>query len=425
MTLKFRILAGSALAVLLSTGAASAETLSDAISSAIQSNPQLDTQRVASEIARESLEQARAGGRTTVSVGASAGYQYTDTNSPFSLNNGDSGSLSAQVQATKPIYTGGRVSAGVRQARAGIDAADAQYAGAEQDLILQVITAYMDLRRDRETVAIRQNNVDVAAEQERAAKDRFEVGVVTRTDVSLSTANLEGARAALAIAEAALEASNVNYSFLTGLTPGELAPPPPVPPLPASLEEATRIGLENNPDMIAARHNERAANEAIEAAKAQGRPTVNLVGTAQSQEGYYSSRDVTQSSVSGVIQGSIPIVTGGLVKSQTKSARLRRDQARRQIDSLDRSIRAQVASAWYGYDATLRSIEASKRQVEAAEIAYDGAKEELAVGVRTTLDVLDQEQQLFEARLSLVQSERNAYVAAHQLLRATGQLTQP
>jgi len=425
MTLKFRILAGSALAALLSTGAASAETLSDAISSAIQSNPQLDTQRVATEIARESLEQARAGGRTTVSVGASAGYQYTDTNSPFSLNNGDSGSLSAQVQATKPIYTGGRISAGVRQARAGIDAADAQYAGAEQDLILQVVTAYMDLRRDRETVAIRQNNVDVAAEQERAAKDRFEVGVVTRTDVSLSTANLEGARAALASAEAALEASNANYSFLTGLTPGELAPPPPVPPLPASLEEATRIGLENNPDMIAARHNERAANEAIEAAKAQGRPTVNLVGTAQSQEGYYSSRDVTQSSVSGVIQGSIPIVTGGLVKSQTKSARLRRDQARRQIDSLDRSIRAQVASAWYGYDATLRSIEASKRQVEAAEIAYDGAKEELAVGVRTTLDVLDQEQQLFEARLSLVQSERNAYVAAHQLLRATGQLTQP
>ena len=219
MTLKFRILAGSALAALLSTGAASAETLSDAISSAIQSNPQLDTQRVATEIARESLEQARAGGRTTVSVGASAGYQYTDTNSPFSLNNGDSGSLSAQVQATKPIYTGGRISAGVRQARAGIDAADAQYAGAEQDLILQVVTAYMDLRRDRETVAIRQNNVDVAAEQERAAKDRFEVGVVTRTDVSLSTANLEGARAALASAEAALEASNANYSFLTGLTP--------------------------------------------------------------------------------------------------------------------------------------------------------------------------------------------------------------
>jgi outer membrane protein len=160
------------------------------------------------------------------------------------------------------------------------------------------------------------------------------------------------------------------------------------------------LGLDANPDMIAARHQERAAMEAIEAAKAQARPTVNLVGTAQTQYSTFESRNVQQSSVSGVVQGSIPIVTGGLVKSQTKAARLRRDQARRQIDALDRSIRAQVASAWYGYDATLRAIEASKRQVDAAEIAYDGAKEELSVGVRTTLDVLNQEQQLFEARLA-------------------------
>ncbi|MEZ5985295.1 MAG: TolC family protein [Hyphomonas sp.] len=206
---------------------------------------------------------------------------------------------------------------------------------------------------------------------------------------------------------------------------GRPAPPPPAPLLPESLEQAIMQGLDANPDMIAARHSERAAMEAIEAAKAQGRPTVNLVGTAQTAYSSYETRNVQQSSVSGVVQGSIPIVTGGLVKSQTKAARLRRDQARRQIDSLDRSIRAQVASAWYGYDATLRAIEASKRQVDAAEIAYDGAKEELAVGVRTTLDVLNQEQQLFEARLALVQAERDAYVAAHQLLRATGQLTQP
>jgi outer membrane protein len=425
MTLKFRILAGSALAGLLVTGSASAETLGDAVSSAILSNPQLESQRVESDIARESLEQARAGGRTTVTVGGSAGYQYTDTNSPFSVNNGDSGSFSTQVQAIKPIYTGGRVSAGVRQAKAGISAADAQFDASVQDLILQVITAYMDVRRDRETVSIRQNNVEVSSEQLRAAEDRFEVGVVTRTDVSLARANFEGTRASLAGAEAALETSLANYSFLTGLTPGDLAPPPAVPTLPATLEQATQLGLDANPDMIAARHSERAAMEAIEAAKAQGRPTVNLVGTAQTQYSRFETRNVQQSSVSGVVQGSIPIVTGGLVKSQTKAARLRRDQARRQIDALDRSIRAQVASAWYGYDATLRTIEASKRQVDAAEIAYDGAKEELAVGVRTTLDVLNQEQQLFEARLALVQAERDAYVAAHQLLRATGQLTQP
>jgi outer membrane protein len=424
MTLKFRILAGTALAAMVATGGASGETLGDAVSAAILSNPQLDAQRVESDIARENLEQARSGRRTTVAVGGSAGYQYTDTNSPFNISGSDQTSLAANVQATKPIYTGGRVAASVRQAKAGISAADAQFEAAQQDLILQVVTAYMDVRRDRQSVSIRQNNVDVSAEQLRAAEDRFEVGVVTRTDVSLAKANLEGARASLAGAEAALETSLANYTFLTGLIPGDFAPPPPVPTLPDTLESAVQLGLEVNPDMIAARHSERAAMEAIEAARAQGRPSVNLVGTAQVQDSY-GSRDTRTSSVSGVVQGSIPIMTGGLVKSQTKSARLRRDQARRQIDALDRSIRAQVASAWFGYDATLRAIDASQKQVEASEIAYDGAKEELAVGVRTTLDVLNQEQQLFEARLALVQAERDAYVAAHQLLRATGQLAQP
>ncbi|MEZ5954652.1 MAG: TolC family outer membrane protein [Hyphomonas sp.] len=425
MRTKFRVLASTAIATLLIAGHASAETLEDAIAGAIATNPQLEAQRVQSEIARESLEQARSRGRPTVTAGASAGYQYTDTNSPFSLSNGDSQALSAQVQAVQPIYTGGRVAAGVRQATAGIDAAEAQYDAAEQDLILQVVTGYMNVRRDRETVSIRQNNVDVSAEQVRAAEDRFEVGVVTRTDVSLAKARYEGARASLAGAEAALETSIANYTLLTGIVPADLAPPPPVPMLPASLEEATQIGLETNPDMIAARHSERAAMEAIEVARAQGRPSVNLVGTAQTQESFTSARNVQQSSLSAVAQGSIPIMTGGLVKSQTKAARLQRDQARRQIDLLDRSIRAQVAAAWFGYEATQRAIEASKRQVDAAEIAYDGAKEELAVGVRTTLDVLDQEQQLFEARLAVVQAERDAYVAAHQLLRATGQLSAP
>ncbi|MCA8900240.1 MAG: TolC family outer membrane protein [Hyphomonas sp.] len=424
MRLKLKALTGCAIAALLTGGAASAETLGEAISAAIDTNPQLEAQRVQSEIAREGLEQVRAQGRTTVNLNGQAGYEYTDTNLPLVTSTGDRPLASATVQAVKPIYTGGRIAAGTRQALAGIDAAEAQFEAAEQDLILQVITAYMDVRRDRETVAIRQNNVEVAGEQVRAADDRFEVGVVTRTDVSLSTARFEGARAALAGAEAALETSTANYTFLTGLMPADLPEPPPVPPLPASLEEATQLGLNANPDMVAARHAERAASEAIEVAKAAGRPTVSIVGNASVQEtfGDNSRRDT---SVSALAQGRIPLMTGGLVKSQTRQARLQRDSARRQIDTLDRSIRAQVAAAWFGYEATLRAIEASKRQVDAAEIAYDGAKEELAVGVRTTLDVLDQEQQLFEARLALVQSERDAYVAAHNLLRATGQLTRP
>ena len=425
MRVKYRCLLGSAVIAMAAGMPAAGETLDEAIASAFATNPQLDLQRYETDIAREGLEQARSGGRTTVNVSGSAGYEYVDTTSPFSFNLGDRPIASAQVQAVQPIYTGGRVSAGIRQAKAGVSAAKSQFDAAEQSLILDVVTAYVDVRRDREAVAIRKNNVDVTAEQVRAADDRFEVGVVTRTDVSLANARLEGARAALAGAEASREASEANYQFLTSLKPGDLAPPPPIPPLPASLEEAVAIALDGNPDIEAARNSERAASEAIEVARAQYRPQVNLVGTAGVQETYGSDADQRDTSVSAVVQGTIPLLSGGLIKSQVSSARLRRDQARNQIDILERQIRAQVAQAWFGYDASLRSIEASSRQVDAAEIAYEGAKEELAVGVRTTLDVLDQEQQLFEARLALVQSERDAYVAAFRLLRAAGELDQP
>ena len=397
--------------------AAQADTLADAINAALATNPGLQSQRVETDIARESVEQARSQGRTTVDLTGSAGYQYTDSNAAFaslSGTNGDRPIASAQIQAAKPIYTGGRINAGIRQAKAGVDAAESQYDAAVQDLILQVITAYVDVRSDLETVSIRENNVEVTGEQVRAASDRFDVGVVTRTDVSLSQARLEGARAALAGAEAVLEADIANYQFLTGLAPDDLAPPPPLPPLPASLD--------TNPDLIAARHAERAAREAIDVARGQYKPQISIVGTAARQETYndFTQRD---SSVSAVAQGTIPLLSGGLIKSQVKSAKLQRAQAQRQIDTLQRSIRAQIAQSWFAYEASLRSISASERQVDAAQIAYDGATEELAVGIRTTLDVLDQEQQLFEARLALVQAERDSYVAAHNLLRATGQLS--
>lgn len=418
---KLSLLISASLCALLAAGPAGAETLQEAIASAFQTNPALQIERYRTDIARENLGLARSAGMPQVNLSGSAGYEYVDTNSLLNFGTGDRPLASAQLQAAQPIYTGGRISAGIRQAEAGINAADRSYDAATQDLILDVVTAYVDVRRDREAVAIRKNNVDVTGEQVRAAEDRFEVGVVTLTDVAQAKARLEGARAALAGAEAALVGSEAFYQFLTGLQPGELAPPPPVPPLPASLEAATEEGIANNPSIEAARQQLRAAGAGVDAAKAEGRPQISIVGTAGVQEtwGDDSRRDTN---VSAVAQGRIPLFTGGAVKAQVNAAKLQREQARRQVDALETQVRAQVAQAWFGYSAALRAIEASQRQVEAAEIAYEGAKEELAVGVRTTLDVLDQEQQLFEARLALVAAERDAYVAAHQLLRATGNL---
>ena len=268
--------------------------------------------------------------------------------------------------------------------------------------------------------------MSVLEEQVRAATDRFAVGEITRTDVSLSEARLEGARANLAAAEAQLEASVAAYLFLVGDVPGPLAPPPGLPELPETVEVAVEIALGDSPDINAARYAERAAGEAVKSAYGRLKPQLSIVGTASLQE-TFDYEDFTQgqrdTSVGAFAQATIPLFEGGLVQSQVRSAKLERSRARSQIDALQRQVRAQVAQAYFRYQASLKSIEASKRQEDAAEIAYEGAKEELAVGVRTTLAVLDQEQELFEARLNVVRAERDAYVAAHQLLRAMGALS--
>jgi outer membrane protein len=416
-----RLLIGTCFLALGFGPALASETLDGAIASAFATNPQLEIERYRTEIARENLNLARSQGRPAVTLSASGGYEYLETTNPFAFGLGDRPIASAQIQAVQPLYTGGRISSSIRQAEAGLDSADLSFIAATQDLTLQVVTAYVNVRRDREAVTIRRNNVDVSAEQVRAAQDRFDVGVVTRTDVALARARFEGAQAALAGAEAALRGSEATYELLTGLAPGDLAPPPPVPPLPSTLEAAISEALAENPDIASARQDLRGAAAAVDTARADGRPQVNLIGTTAVQE-TFGDRNQRDSSVSALAQARIPILTGGAVRAQVDAAKLRRAQAQRLIDSLEMRIRAQVTQAWFAYDAASRSIEASRRQVEAAEIAYEGAKEELAVGVRSTLDVLDQEQQLFEARLAVISAERDAYVAAHNLLRATGGL---
>ncbi|MEM7493284.1 MAG: TolC family outer membrane protein [Pseudomonadota bacterium] len=404
----------------LSAAPTQADTLKDAIQTAYLQNPDLAFQRKQTAQAQEQLAQARSGWRPQVTASGSVGYESLDTTRQLAFDIGDRPIATAQLQAEQALYAGGRINSGIRQARAGIGTANAQLAGSEQDLILQVITSYVDVLRDRETIAIRQNSVDLLAEQLRAAEDRFEVGVVTQTDVAQAKARFEGAQAALASAEAALESSEAGYTFLIGEPPAILAPAPSAPMLPDSVEEAISIALIGNPNLKASRFNEQAADEGVKQAYGALKPSVSIVATAGLFQTYVDSfRDT---SVSAVAQASVPLFEGGLIRSQVRSAKLERDAARFQTDNIERLIRAQVAQAFFGNRAATKAIEASLRQVEAAEIAFDGAQEELRVGVRTTLDVLDQEQQLLEAQLSLISAERDAYVAAHQLLRAMGAL---
>ncbi|MEL8056457.1 MAG: TolC family outer membrane protein [Pseudomonadota bacterium] len=409
-----------ALSGVLGVSGAQADTLKEAIQTAYSQNPQLAAQRKQTAQAQEQLSQARAAWRPQVTASGSYGYESIDTTRTFALDIGDRPIATAQLQATQPVYAGGRIKSGIRQAKAGIGAANAQLEGTGQDLILQVVTAYVDVLRDRETITIRQNSVELLERQLTASQDRFDVGVVTRTDVAQSQARLEGAKAALASAEAALESSESFYTFLVGGPADDLTPVPPVPALPQSVEEAIAAAFSDSPDLQASRLNEQIANEGVKSAYGALKPSLSVVATAGLFETYVN--DFRDTSVSAVAQASVPLFEGGLIRSQVRSAKLERDAARFQTENVERQIRAQVAQAFFAHQAALKAIEASERQVEAAEIAFDGAREELRAGVRTTLDLLDQEQQLLEARLSLVSAQRDAYVAAHQLLRVMGAL---
>lgn len=409
------------LALALPAGQAGAQSLAETLDLAERTNPRLESGRTGAELAREALQEARAQGHTRVSVGASAGFESIESNRPFNQQVGERPVASAQVEASRPIYTGGRVRAGVRAAEAGIDAADLRLEALRQQVYFAAISAHIDVQTGIETVSIRESNVGLLREQSEAANARFNVGFITRTDVALTEARLASSLAGLAAAQASLERVRADYQAVTGQLPGQLGVLPPAPRLPASFDEALVLALENNPELQAGREQVRAAGEAIRIAEAGGRPQVSIVGSAGTQRDFDESFEDNSAQV--FARGSVPLWQGGLVRSQVRTAILEREQAVLQVQATERDIQAGLASAWYGHIAAQRSIEASQRQLEAAEIAFEGARQELAVGTRTTLDVLNAEQDLLNARLSLVNAEREERLAAYQILQLTGQLT--
>lgn len=414
------LLSGAAMACALALPAQS-QTLEEAFTLAEVANPTLESSKADADIARAALDEARAAGGVTVSLSASGGYESIDSNRAFSPNIGERPTANVQLEAARPIYTGGRVAAGIRAAEAGIDAASANLEATRQQLFLETATAFLDVKAARETLDIRGNNVELLREQVEAATARFDVGFVTRTDVALTEARLAGALAGEAAAAAGVQAAIADFIAVTDAVPGDLGPTPPLPVLPENFEEALEFAVLDNPQLLALREQERSASEAIDQAKAAGRLQLEIVGTASGQQEFKD--DEYDTTVSALARGSIPLWQSGLVDARVSQARLRRDQARLNTNAAERDIRAGLASAWFGYEAALLSIEASVRQVEAAEIAFDGARQELTVGTRTTLDVLDSEQDLLDARLSLVNAERDAQVAAYQVLQLTGGLS--
>ncbi|MDX2233411.1 MAG: TolC family outer membrane protein [Hyphomonadaceae bacterium] len=413
------------LAVGLAPAPAMADTLADALAAAYRTNPTLDGARQEARQADEGFAQARAGFLPQVGVSGEYATQLriTETEAPAGSTRTKSTiePQSASVSASQSLFEGGRRLAQIGLANAQIRGAQEGLRSTEQSVLLQVISAYVTVQRDAESVRIRENNVRLLERQLQASKDRFEVGEITRTDVAQSEARLSGALAGLAGARANYEASLADYVRVVGQPANALEPAPAAVGLPATLDEAVAIALDLNPELRLFKENEAAARQQVRIARADLLPQLSIVGR-MARDIDQNIPGVTSDTQSAAAQITIPLFEGGFARSRTRQARIGVLLAQARTEEVRRGVVSQTTSAWNDYAAALRVTEASRAQVKANKLALEGVDQEQQVGLRTTLDVLNAQQELLDSQLALVGAERDAYVAAHALLLSIGKL---
>ena len=402
-------------------------TLQEALGVAYETNPQLDAARANQRAVDEGVAQANAGWRPKINAGGAYGYQETTISGYGTIK---SHPLSGQVEITQPIFRGGQTYAEVSRAKAQVRAGRAQLTAVEQSVLLDAVSAYMNVVRDMATVDLRQNNVRVLDRQRRETKEQFDAGALTRTDVSQSEARLEGARAGLIAAEAQLAASRAQFERVVGRPPETLEKLPPLPKLPNSEDAALQVALKQNPALLSARETAKAADYAVDDALGALMPSFAVTGQYQYQKGGYNTTGLGSSTLgttarSAAILGqlNVPIYQGGADEAAVRQAKQFRSQAELNIAVSDRQVREAIRSAWENFAAAQATIKSNKAQVEADKIAFEGVRREQQVGGRTTLDVLNAEQELLNSQVAVVSSQRDAIVAAYRLLATTGDLT--
>ncbi|MFZ5609046.1 MAG: TolC family outer membrane protein [Pseudomonadota bacterium] len=439
-------------------GSAAAETLHDALAAAYQSNPELEAQRAALRATDEGVATALSGYRPTLEGQASISYSRRDsqffatediperdpvTNEVVRDSNGNpviaipkGGQITSstlqgqnrqyQAQLTQPIFRGFRTQSGLRQARSEVFAGRAQLDEVEQRTLLNTITAYLDVVRDEAVLRLNDGQVEVLRRQLEASQDRFRVGEITRTDVAQSEARLAVAVSNRIAADAALTVSREAFRRVVGKAPETLEPPPPLPELPASLEEAIAIAQEESPTLNAARHVEEAAQYAVSSAKGALLPSLNATASVFRQEapfnfGTFNANGTINNYAAGA-QLTVPFYRAGGEYAAVRQAKQVRSQRMLEIAAAERQVVESVRNAWDQLRAARASIKSNQSSMRANEIALEGVRQEAVVGSRTTIEVLNAEQELLNSRVELVRSERDEYVAASTLLAAIGRL---
>jgi outer membrane protein len=414
--------------LVLGAGSAEAETLPDAIRLAYQSNPALRAQRAQLRQTDEDYVQARAGLGPQVSVQAQGAYHNTRLDQPASffskagVADHHAGTGSADLSIVQPLYTSGAARAQVQGAAAAVLGGREDLRQAEAQLLHAVITAYVDVRRDRETLKVLQDGIDALTRDFEEIKAKGAAGQLTKTDVAESEARLLAARAQLDLGQGRLNASVAEYVDVVGQSPGELAPEPDLPGMPRTVDEAFDAAERNNAQLLSSVQTELAAREKVNQAKAATGPTVSLKLDANlgPEEPYLVHQYAKDLSASAIYNQ--PLFTSGMNSSRIRQALERDNQAQLNVEYVRRGVVQQIARAWSALASTNRALDIQQKQVDVEEAAVVGNRIEQRVGTRSTFELMNAEFELTNSRLQLLQSRHDAYVARAELLAAMGLL---
>ena len=400
-----------------------AETLRQAMSAAYNNSGLLDQNRALLRAADEDVAQVAAALRPVANwsaaiqdqrgwtQSASTGNTRVFINSPFA-------NLTLSAELT--LFDGGQNKMALAAAKEAVLATRQSLIAVEQQVLFSAIDAYMKLRRELETVGLRENNLLVIQEELRAARDRFDVGEITKTDVAMAEARLAASSSALAVARGSYIQAQEAYQQAIGAPAGELAEPPSIPKLPDTVKAVKAAAVRNHPDMLRIQHEIKQAELNVSRAKASSGASVKLSGSLS-----YTDQEAdnfsAQNSVS--VSASGPIYSGARLPSIVRQAMARRDAQRSSLHVTRHRIEQQAGSAFAILEMARAGRKASEEQIRAARVAFEGVREEATLGSRTTLDVLNAEQELLDAKAGLISAVTDEYLAAYRVLSEMGKLT--
>lgn len=410
-------------ALLVSAPALRADTLDLAFAQAYDSNAAIQSQQAQLRASGYDVQKAQAGYKPQVSFDAGIGTSHNDISSPLfpPLTTYPLNTKTAGLTISQPLYTGGQVSSSVDAAQSSQAAQLANLNATEEQVFLDVAIAYNDVVRDQAVENLEQNNVDLLTKQLDATRAEFENGEVTHTDVAQAQARLAGAQASLIQAQGSIATSRATYVRVVGGEPGKLQLPRMPESLPATQADTVQLAMKNY-TVLAARYTENAAQQQAEAVAGKQMPSVELTGQlleAQDPQIAFSRIDTR----SIMLTISMPIYSGGALDAEQHAAEQRAAASHDDLVDAQRQAQLDAVNAWQAYQTANAKLDALNSQIEAEQIAASGVRDEASVGERTTLDVLNADQELLNARVNLIRAQRDQLVAAYALKAATGQLT--